>query len=462
MPRAWWRTDNQAAFSLVEIILASSVFVLLVTALVGAYLYGEESTTLAGNRARAALLAEEGLEAARNIRDANFSNLSDGTHGFAIAGNQWTFSGSSDINNIFTRNVAIATIDPHRKSVNVNVTWQQNAQRSGLVSLASELTYWASSWANPTTSGLLDLAGANDGRKIAFSGQYAYVIRNNTSSNFVVIDVSNPASPSLTATLSVIGTPVNIAVSGTYAYVTSSDNNSELIIVDISNPASPSVAGSYNAPSTADGAGVFAAGTTVYLGRANSTSDEFSVINASNPASPVLVGSLNMGDAANEITVMGNYAYIASSSNNQELQVVNISAPATPSLAGSLNLTGTTNALTIAGFGSTIVIGQGNTLYTVNVTAPASPILLGSINTGGAVNDIDLGNSNTYVFVADANSASEFQVVDISSPATPSALGAINIAGTNILFGVVYDNASNRAYAVGNNNNEEFLVFSPQ
>ena len=79
---------------MVEVLLAVSVFALLVTALVGAYLYGEEATALAGNRARAVLLAEEALEAARNIRDAAFINLTNGTFGFATTSNQWNLNGS--------------------------------------------------------------------------------------------------------------------------------------------------------------------------------------------------------------------------------------------------------------------------------------------------------------------------------------------------------------------------------
>src|SRR3989339_749416 len=112
-----YKLQTSNGFSLVEVILASSVFILLVTSLVGAYLYGEESTALAGNRARATMLAEEGLEAARNIRDANFSNLSDGTHGLVISGNQWTLSGSSDVTDIFTRSISISIIDMIKKTV---------------------------------------------------------------------------------------------------------------------------------------------------------------------------------------------------------------------------------------------------------------------------------------------------------------------------------------------------------
>src|SRR3989338_3985470 len=122
--------NSQQGFSLVEIILSTAVFVLLVTALVGAYLYGQEATALSGNRARATMLAEEGLEAARNIRDANFSNLSDGAYGLTTTSNQWNLSGSSDATDIFTRSISISIIDMDRKSVVSNISWQQNPQRT--------------------------------------------------------------------------------------------------------------------------------------------------------------------------------------------------------------------------------------------------------------------------------------------------------------------------------------------
>lgn len=141
--KAWLGTDH-AGFSLVEVIFAGSVFAFLVTALVGAYLYGQESTALAGNRARATLLAEEGLEATRNIRDAGFSNLTDGTYGLAVSGNQWALSGTSDTTDIFTRQITISSAGPKRKSVTAGVVWQQNPQRTGSVSVITYFTNWVS------------------------------------------------------------------------------------------------------------------------------------------------------------------------------------------------------------------------------------------------------------------------------------------------------------------------------
>lgn len=137
-------------FSLVEVLLSVSVFALIVTALTGGLIYGQQSTAISGMRSRAALLADEGLEAARNIRDENFSNLTDGAYGLAISGNQWDFSGTSDVTDIFTRAVTISAVDANRKLVTSTVTWQQNPQRTGSVILTTYLTNWKVS-ASPTT-----------------------------------------------------------------------------------------------------------------------------------------------------------------------------------------------------------------------------------------------------------------------------------------------------------------------
>lgn len=137
--------SKKSGFSSVEVVLAAATFALLVTALIGSYFYGQESTALAGNRARAVMLAEEGLEAVRNIRDANFSNLSDGTHGLSTTGNQWNLSGVSDITGIFTRTITISSDGTNRKAVSCTVSWQQNPQRAGSVVLTSRLTSWQSS-----------------------------------------------------------------------------------------------------------------------------------------------------------------------------------------------------------------------------------------------------------------------------------------------------------------------------
>lgn len=171
-----YKLTANMGFSLVEAMLASTIFILLVTATIGAYLYGQESTMLAGNREHAIMLAEEGLEATRNIRDENFANLSNGSKGLAISGNQWVFSGAQDITGIFTRQVSISPegADKNKKRITATVTWQQNPQRTGSVSLATRFTNWLAtnmaSILSINTSGA-DIDGTDNTRVIGITIQ---------------------------------------------------------------------------------------------------------------------------------------------------------------------------------------------------------------------------------------------------------------------------------------------------
>lgn len=464
-----WSLIRQEGFSLVEIILSSAVFVMLVTAFVGAYLYGEQATMLAGNRLRATLLAEEAIEAVRNIRDPAFSNIIDGTFGLVTAGNQWSLSGSQDVTGIFTRQVTVATVDAKRKIITSNVIWQQNPQRTGSVTIVSRLTNWiaavANMWVLPTQAASLNLAGNTDGIKVQTQGDYAYVIRGATSANFVVVNVTDPAAPSVSATLSLNGTPQNLALFGNYAFVASDSNAQELQIINIASPTAPVFVGSFDSIGNQNASGIVVSGNTAFLSRKNGPDMELLTIDITTPAVPTLIGSLELGANANDITISGNYAFISSDDNNQELKVINISNLVAPTLIGSLNLAGNVDAESVVIAGSTILLGQGSLLYVVDITTPVSPLLLGSVSAGATIGDIALalGGSNSYVYLATSNTSNEFRVVDISIPSTPTIHGSFNVPGTSSnLFGVAYNATTDRAYSVGQSDASEFIVFAPQ
>lgn len=136
--------EHKKGSSLVEVILAVATFSLIAAALIGAIIYGQQSTAVAGARERASKIAEEGIEAVRNIRDSGYSNLPvDGTYGLVISGGVWTLTGSSDTTDIFLRTVTISTIDSKTRKLTVNVTWDQTEQRTNAtLSLNTYLTDW--------------------------------------------------------------------------------------------------------------------------------------------------------------------------------------------------------------------------------------------------------------------------------------------------------------------------------
>lgn len=134
---------NKRAFALIDVILGASLFLIIVTFAVPALLYGQESTRLSGQRQRAVVYAEEGLEALRNLRDANFSNLSiGGPYGLATSSGVWSLNGTSTTDGEFTRQILIGNLGTDRLIATSTVTWRQNEQRSNSISLSTYFTNW--------------------------------------------------------------------------------------------------------------------------------------------------------------------------------------------------------------------------------------------------------------------------------------------------------------------------------
>ena len=470
MPKVFLRIKKQIGFSLIEVLIAIAVFGLIITAIIGAVIYGRESTMLAGARSRASFFANEGLEATRNIRDANFSNLTDGTWAISTSGNIFSLVNPisfPDVNGIFTRTIIISTIDANTKMVVSQVNWQQNPQRTGQIVLTTYLSNWRQavtptpSWANPGIAATLDLPGNHDAYKVKSQGDYSFVVRNNGNPSFNSIGITNADAPSVVGTQNVAGALFNLAVSGNYAYAASGNNSTELYIINITNPASTTTTGTYNAAGNADARGVYFASPRVYLTRNFSADPEFFIINATNPASPTLDGSLNLPGTGYEVVVMGNYAYVANSADNGELQVVNVTNPAAPTIAGTLDLPGAEDGLSIEGFGTTVVLGRiGGQVAIINVANPAAPALVSTYNSGaGNVEDLSLGNSNNYLFLVKSGGANQFQVVNIATLVSPALFGQLTV---NPLLGVDYHSAKDRAFVVGADNNPEFRTLKPQ
>lgn len=181
---------------MIEVLLATAIFALLITAVAGVYLYGQESTALAGERARATLLAAEGIEAARNIRDASFAALTTGTHGLSVSGNKWVLSGSSDTTDIFTRSLSVSTIDADRKEVSCTVTWEQNAQRNGSITLTTELTNWRKQTGGGSATSTCNALAVSQGYSAGTCRQNTKQCSNNGEDHLVAGDVLCLTGPS--------------------------------------------------------------------------------------------------------------------------------------------------------------------------------------------------------------------------------------------------------------------------
>jgi len=93
---------------------------------------------------------------------------------------------------------------------------------------------------SPEVVGTFKPAYYHDFRDVAVQGDFAYVV-NYYSPNFLIIDVSNPESPSRSGSCDTGNTgnhACGVEVFGGYAYVA---DYRGLVVVDVSNPESPSV-----------------------------------------------------------------------------------------------------------------------------------------------------------------------------------------------------------------------------
>ena len=200
---------------------------------------------------------------------------------------------------------------------------------------------------------------------VMVSGSYVYVAvqgclsgqpcpNGNVGNSFVVIDASNPANPTIVASLRNNSLPApwtgsgallhacGIAVSGQYAYVTASYGN-RLTIIDISDPLHPTIVGSlFNSSQLPVPVDVAVAGGYAYVVNELVSNGRVAVVDVRNPASPQIVGSVAAPalNGAYRIRIRNNFAYVAAT-YSPSMSVIDISDPANPRLAGSF----TSNAL---------------------------------------------------------------------------------------------------------------------
>ncbi len=203
-----------------------------------------------------------------------------------------------------------------------------------------------------------------------------------------VVNVSNPAAPTLIRSYRIFDQPLDVAINGNYAYVVAGDSG--LRIIDISS-AVDMITGIFDTPDFANG--IALAGTYAYV--ADGTTG-LMVVNVSNPAAPVLAGGFNTPVYAEGIALSGNFAYVADGSSG--LIILDISNPAAPVQVGDLDTPGWATNVTVSG-NFAFVSARSAGLQIIDVSNPASPKLVGIFNTPDeALDAVVVGN---YAFVAD-------------------------------------------------------------
>ncbi len=166
---------------------------------------------------------------------------------------------------------------------------------------------------------------------------------------------------------------------------------------------------------------VVVSGNYAYISAA--AGDGLYIYDITNPAAPVRVSSsLSLGVPVYGLAVSGTGLYLATGSATAEVQLFDIESPTSvtlSSLLSSYDLPGSGVARSVAVYANTAFVGAledpGNKeFYSLAVSETGALALLDSMALSGSVLEISL--SDGYAYIASANNAGEFLVVDIFDP----------------------------------------------
>ena len=182
---------DQKGQSLLELLIAMSVFVLVISGIIMLTLTAHITDRQGMERTAATLLAQAGAEAAASIKNTGWKYLTLGNHGLTDVNNEWEFFGSSDQVDKYTRQVSVevvrrdsngdvvdngGTIDFDSKKIVSRANWEFQPGRASEVAIESFLTNWRSIKWTQTTQ-----ADFNPGVKIntEVSGDQVQLARQN-------------------------------------------------------------------------------------------------------------------------------------------------------------------------------------------------------------------------------------------------------------------------------------------
>lgn len=127
--------------ALLEALLGIALLGLFLVILMGSVTYLEGSSLHADQHAQALLIADEGLEAVRSMRDADVMLVTDGPHGLTSVNGRWEFIGEHDAIDLFTRSVTLTHEEASTTRAVSVVRWGRGTRTTEL-HLETYLTNW--------------------------------------------------------------------------------------------------------------------------------------------------------------------------------------------------------------------------------------------------------------------------------------------------------------------------------
>lgn len=452
-----------AGFSLVEIIFVVAILGMAMSTILVSLSSQVSYVTSSSNDLQAYAIASEAVDATRAIRDADWDALEDGVHGLAYADGAWSFSGSSDETDGFTRTVTVSEVSEHEKKVTVEVDWTGRFGRERSYGYTTMLADWRNlnttvaggtltgDWHEPVFIGnTLDFGYGFRGIAEDISGNYLYVAGYgsvSTANELVVVDISNPLVPYFRGAINT-GTGINkIAFDPVrnYIFAANASKTNQLQVISVTNPDTLVLKKQYGiSGNTQTGRSIDYENNKVYLGTEGPTTAEFYVIDVTNATSPVVKGSVKVGNDVNDVMVYGNYAYIGSDYNTHEVGIINVSNPSSPSVATWVDLPGTNTVEDVYFDAETNYLYAGRKtdgvegtpeMVIIDVSDPYNPVIVGELD-----HDVNLDSiyAEGNLMIITALGDLEFKAYDVSNLPDITYYGGIDFGVDDTPTDIVY------------------------
>lgn len=194
----------------------------------------------------------------------------------------------------------------------------------------------------------VDLGASNISSDMEVRNGFVYLSTDSTSpspSDLYIIDARNHSSLTIISSLDTGPGISSIEVAGPYIFAAQSSTVNQLQVIDIHDRKQPKLISQIklplpNASTTAPFAtSIFYSKGYIYLGTTKWNGFEFHILDVSNVLNPVVIGSFETNTLVNDIYVVDDIAYLATSDEKQ-MRVLDVSDKSNPILIDSFSPSG--------------------------------------------------------------------------------------------------------------------------
>lgn len=481
--------------SLIEIVVAVGLAAAMLPAVLTGLVASREGQAQGQQRTEALGLSREAAEEVRQVRNAGWEGLVNGTTNSTIG----NFSRSVLIENY----VRGGEIDPSMKKVTATVSWTtplpnqvsnifylsryldnlnyvqtteaefNTGTKTGTVvtnTAGGEVTLAAGgtgNWCAPDLSitaldlpksGVANALTAIEGRAFAGTGDNASGV------SFANVSISNATPP----VASVVGTFDGFKTNGVfgetnYAYLATDSNFKEVEIINLTtNPYSE--AGFFNAPGNGSGNSVWVSGNVGYM---TDGAKLYTFDLSSKSGSRPQLGVVNLAGEGKRVVVVGTYAYVVTENVSNQLQIVDVGNSTSPVVVGQAELSGGEGKdvfVNSTGTRAYVVTAKSDSLKEMFVvdtsTKTGGRPTIGSYEASGMnPKGVTAVSGNKVIIVG--TGGEEYQVINATSEEAPVRCGGLQVdTGINGVAAVSEADGDAYAYIITGDSGSEFKMIA--